>query len=71
MHEPSEGYLVTAIINPAFHAAAYPLPGGTSAVSLRMPQFASRMTEQQLTDIVAYLQTRYTLRPAPVPNEFL
>ena len=58
--EPSDGYLVTAIINPEYHAAAYPATGHP-----RMPDFASRMTVQQLTDIVAYLQLRYTLSPLP------
>jgi hypothetical protein len=32
-----------------------------------MPLYADRMTVQQLTDIVAYLQSQYTLRPAPPP----
>jgi len=65
LHQPSDGYLVTAIINPAFHAARNPSGG-----ALRMPDFAGRMTVQQLTDIVAYLQSRYTLAPMPVPNEY-
>jgi len=70
LHQPGDGYLVTAIINPAYHAVRYP-PGKDSAAGpARMPEFASRMTVQQLTDIVAYLQTRYALRPSPVPNEF-
>jgi hypothetical protein len=34
-----------------------------------MPDFANSMTVQQLTDIVAYLQLRYTLRPFPTPAE--
>ena len=69
-HQPSDGYLVTAIINPAYHAANYPLvdrpPEGVSA----MPHYAQRMTVQQLADIVGYLQTRYSLRPIPVKSEF-
>ena len=66
MVEPSDGYLVTAIINPEYHAANYPQAGGHP----RMPEYASRMTVQQLTDIVAYLQLRYTLRPYPAPAEY-
>jgi hypothetical protein len=58
-HQPNDGYLVTAIINPVYHAANYPLvdrpPEGVSA----MPYDAQRMTVQQLADIVGYLQTRY------------
>jgi len=66
MVEPSDGYLVTAIINPAYHAANRPAANGHP----RMPEFATRMTVQQLTDIVAYLQLRYTLRPFPTPAEY-
>lgn len=62
---PSDGYLVTAIVNPSYHAAAYPANGHP-----QMPDFASRMTVQQLTDIVAYLQLRYTLRPFPTPAQY-
>lgn len=65
MVEPSDGYLVTAIINPAYHAAAYPAKGHPP-----MPDFAGRMTVQQLTDIVAYLQLRYTLSPLPGPGRY-
>jgi len=66
MVEPSDGYLVTAIINPAYHAANHPAAGAHPL----MPEFATRMTVQQLTDIVAYLQLRYTLRPFPTPAEY-
>jgi mono/diheme cytochrome c family protein len=70
MAEPSDGYLVTAIINPAYHADRYPVANGPKAAYPRMPEYASRMTVQQLTDIVAYLQSRYALRPIPVPSEY-
>ena len=66
---PSDGYLVTAIINPAYHAALYPAKDSTGSHP-RMPEFASRMTVQQLTDIVVYLKSRYALAPAAVPSEF-
>jgi len=70
MAEPSDGYLVTAIINPAYHAARYPAANATQGGHPRMPEFASRMTVQQLTDIVAYLQSRYSLRPVQPPSEY-
>ncbi len=66
MAVPSDGYLVTAIINPVYHAARY--TGATGQP--RMPEYASRMTVQQLTDIVAYLQSRYALSPMQVPAEY-
>jgi mono/diheme cytochrome c family protein len=66
---PSDGYVVTAIINPAYHAAAYSAKSA-SAGRTPMPEFASRMTVQQLTDIVVYLKSRYALAPVAVPNEF-
>jgi L-cysteine S-thiosulfotransferase len=68
--QPSDGYLVTAIINPAYHAARYPGANGMNGSTLQMPDFASRMTVQQLTDLVAYLQTRYALSPLPVKSEY-
>jgi len=65
--EPSDGYLVTAIINPKYHAAHYPAtPGGPPG----MPDYTSRMTVQQLTDLVAYLQSRYTIRPVQARGEY-
>ena len=70
MAEPSDGYLVTAIINPAYHAVRYPGANGSQAGQPHMPEYASRMTVQQLTDIVAYLQSRYALRPLQLPNEY-
>ena len=67
--EPSDGYLVTAIINPRYHAARYPRSTASTTVS-GMPDFAERMTVQQLTDIVAYLKSRYALRPLAVRQEY-
>lgn len=69
-HQPSDGYLVTAIINPAYHAAHDPIMAPAKDGQPHMPQYASRMTVQQLTDVVAYLQTRYALSPLPVQNEY-
>jgi sulfur-oxidizing protein SoxX len=70
MAVPSDGYLVTAIINPVYHAARYAATGVAPAGEPRMPEYASRMTVQQLTDIVAYLHSRYALHPMQVPNEY-
>ena len=66
----SDGYLVAAIINPTFHAARYPAANAMENGHPRMPEFASRMTVQQLTDIVTYLQSRYSLRPVQPPSEY-
>ena len=70
LREPSDGYVVTAIINPAYHAARYPVAKDATGVHPGMPEYASRMTVQQLTDIVAYLKSRYSLAPTAVPDEF-
>ena len=68
--EPSDGYLVTAIINPAYHAAHYPISKDSTATHPGMPEFAGQMTVQQLTDIVVYLKSRYALRPVAVKEEY-
>ena len=70
IHQPSDGYLVTAIINPAYHEVQYPAAGSARGGQSQMPEFADHMTVRQLTDIVTYLQTRYALSPVPVPNEY-
>lgn len=55
----TDGYLVAAIINPS-HAFA---PGTLKAVSIeghsRMPDYNSKVTARQITDIVAFLQAHY------------
>lgn len=60
--EISDGYLVTAVINPSYHYAHHPVDkfgiGGRS----RMPSYSDKMTVQQLTDLVAFIQTRYSVR---------
>lgn len=67
--EPSDGYMVTAIINPAYHSARYPAAKDSAGTHPAMPEYTGRMTVQQLTDIVAYLKSRYALAPATVPIE--
>jgi L-cysteine S-thiosulfotransferase len=60
-----DGYLVTSIINPSYKLARYPVAEITAGGGSRMPHYADRMTVQQLTDIVEFLQAQYTLRPSP------
>lgn len=63
----TDGYLVTSIINPSHKlASGYPegrvtTPGGES----RMPDFSDIMTVRQLIDLVAFLQSTYTVVPPP------
>jgi mono/diheme cytochrome c family protein len=62
----TDGYLVTSIINPSHVVAGYArsdaaVPGSTA----RMPDFADDLTVRELTDIVAFLQTRYSVQRAP------
>ena len=53
--EMPDGYLVTSIINPTYRRPA----------QTPMPSHADQMTVQQLTDLVAFLQTHYTTRTVP------
>lgn len=50
--EMPDGYLVTSIINPTYKRAPHAV----------MPSHTDRMTVQQLTDLVAFLQTHYKTR---------
>jgi mono/diheme cytochrome c family protein len=61
--QTTDGYLVASIINPSHVVTGYPrnlvaVANGQS----RMPDFGERITVQQLTDIVTFLQSRYTVR---------
>ena len=62
-HELTDGYLVTSIINPSYKFAPYPRNLITSGGQSRMPHYADRITVRQITDIVAFLQSRFTVRP--------
>jgi hypothetical protein len=62
---PSDGYLVSAIINPSHFIKEQvgiesTLPSGES----RMSNFNHVLTVQQLVDIVAYLQSLHEFRTA-------
>lgn len=60
--EITDGYLVTSIINPSYELAPYArdfiMVGGKS----RMPDYRDSITARQLTDMVAFLQSRYTIQ---------
>lgn len=60
--EMTDGYLTASIINPSYELAPYPRRLITSGGKSRMPEYADRITVRQLTDLVAFLQSRYTVR---------
>lgn len=49
--EVTDGYLVTSIIHPSYTLA-----------DSRMPNYRDHLTVQQLTDLVAFLQSRYEVQ---------
>ena len=61
----SDAYLVTSIIYPSYELAPYPKDQITSGGESRMPHYADRMTVRQLADVVAFLQSRYTVPRMP------
>ena len=62
VNEITDGYLTTSIINPSYKLADYRKELITAGGKSRMPEYADRMTVRQLTDLVAFLQSRYTVR---------
>lgn len=69
--EPTDGYLVTSIINPSYALAPYPKEMITVGGKSRMPDYNGKMTVQQLVDTVAFLQSRYKFeRPTARPAYF-
>ena len=62
VNEMTDGYLTASIINPSYKLAAYPKELITTGGKSRMPEYADRMTVRQLTDLAAFLQSRYTVR---------
>ena len=65
--EVTDGYLVTSIINPSYVLAPYPRELITAGGKSRMPDYTERMTVRELVDTVAFLQSRYTVRPPTRP----
>jgi len=64
----TDGYLVTSIINPSYDLAFYPRDQITVHGRSRMPDYGDKITVRQLTDLVAFLQSRYTVRR--IPNKY-
>jgi hypothetical protein len=64
-HKPGDGYLVTSIIYPSYQTARYAARDIPKAGESRMPHYEERLTVQQLTDVVVFLQSRYIEPPAP------
>jgi mono/diheme cytochrome c family protein len=56
---PSDGSLVTSIIYQSYQLARYPASEVVAGGRSRMPNYADRITAQQLTDIVEFLQAHY------------
>ncbi len=69
----TDGYLVTAIVYPAHHLgrqlARYPRAEIMQNGQPRMPAYADKLTVRQVADVVAFLQSRYTVR-RPIPEYY-
>jgi sulfur-oxidizing protein SoxX len=70
-HARTDGDLVTSIINPSHKiAAGYAKEDLMQGDRSRMPEFADVMTVRQMIDLVAFLQSRYTVvRPGEPPRQ--
>ena len=60
----TDGYLVTSIINPSHRLVGYPKGQVAIEGQSRMPDEFQGMTVRQLVDLVAYLQSRYSVVPS-------
>lgn len=69
LREKTDGYLAAAILNPSHAIAGRPKEMVMINNQSRMPDLRDRMTLQQLTDLVEFLQQSYTLR-SPESNRF-
>lgn len=58
----TDGFLVTSIINPSHSVDGHVRSDQLSGTKSPMPDFADRMTVRDLTDLVAFLQSRYTVQ---------
>ena len=61
----TDGYLVTSIIHPSHKLGRFPKQYISAEGKSRMPDFSTRMTVRELVDVVAFLQTHYTVKPDP------
>ena len=61
----TDAYLVTSIINPSFELAPYPKSGITVDGKSRMPHDTEALNVRQLTDVVAFIQSRYIVQRLP------
>lgn len=62
---PTDGDLTTDIILPASHfASGYPASQVQEGSKSKMPDYTEKITIKQLADLVAFLQTRYTVAVA-------
>jgi hypothetical protein len=59
-----DGYLVTAIINPSHALARGPMEQIAVGGRSRMPDY-DQITVRQLNDLIAFLQSRYTVLTVP------
>ncbi|MFI5008200.1 MAG: c-type cytochrome [Solirubrobacterales bacterium] len=67
-HAPTDGELVTAIVDPSHKLAhGYPPPVVRAGNRSRMGEFGDAMTVRELVDLVAFLQSRYEVMPPPLP----
>ena len=66
----TDGYLVTSIIYPSYELAGYPRDLITVHGKSRMLDYTDRMTVRQLADLVAFLQSRYSVRRIPSRNPY-
>jgi mono/diheme cytochrome c family protein len=69
-YSKTDGELVTSIINPSHKIApALRTEQVTSGGLSRMPDYGDQMTVRQMIDLVAFLQSRYTvIRPGMPPK---
>jgi mono/diheme cytochrome c family protein len=63
-HALPDGALADAIANPSHHVR-WTEPGVPSGALSRMPDYTDVLTVRELSDLVAYLQTRYDVIPPP------
>lgn len=62
MMPPTDGDLTTDIILPASHfASGYPASQVQEGSKSKMPDYTEKITIKQLADLVAFLQTKYTV----------